>query len=219
MKSVDPLVCHTIGHGAMEPEALAALLAEARIERVVDVRVIPFSRSTPQFNKRTIEHSLAREEISYASMGDVLGGRMTDPGALLSNGRVDYGRIMEGATFKHGMCVLMRFLRIGYRLALMGAEPDPFHCHRFSLVGRALRAEGVSVVHILPDGSLMDHAGLEQRLVEECVPAYRNVSLFGPTMDFAEALSKGYARWKPPHRSRREQNGLRRGAQRAQPPV
>ena len=53
----------------------------------------------------------------------------------------------------------------GYRIALMCSEKDPFDCHRFVLVSRALAERGVTVEHILPDG-LVTQKALEDRLLE-----------------------------------------------------
>ena len=38
-------------------------------------------------------------------------------------------------------------------VAIMCSEADPTQCHREKLIARSLRARGVEVTHILPDGS------------------------------------------------------------------
>ena len=52
------------------------------------------------------------------------------------------------------------------RVALMCAEKDPIDCHRCILVSPHLRRQGLQVLHILPDGSLEDHAKTEKRLLQ-----------------------------------------------------
>ncbi len=52
------------------------------------------------------------------------------------------------------------------RIAMMCSEHDPLDCHRCLLVGRALHAHGIAVRHILSDGSVVDQAAIEERLME-----------------------------------------------------
>ena len=52
-----------------------------------------------------------------------------------------------------------------FRIALMCSEHDPLDCHRCLLVGRSLREEGVKLVHILGDSSLVSHEAIEEKLL------------------------------------------------------
>ena len=67
-------------------------------------------------------------------------------------GRVQFARIAETQAFKEGIERLLTECR-HCRVAVMCGEGDPKDCHRRGLVGRALLARGVEVVHILPDGA------------------------------------------------------------------
>ena len=53
------------------------------------------------------------------------------------------------------------------RLALMCAEKDPLNCHRTILVARHLFALGITVQHILADGTLESHAQVLNRLIRQ----------------------------------------------------
>ncbi len=52
-----------------------------------------------------------------------------------------------------------------FRIALMCSEHNPLDCHRCLLVGRALKAKGVSVEHLLSNGELRSQAAIEQDLL------------------------------------------------------
>jgi hypothetical protein len=49
----------------------------------------------------------------------------------------------------------------------MCSEKEPLDCPRSILIARAAVARGVSVAHILEDGSIEDHRLSEDRLIEE----------------------------------------------------
>src|SRR5204862_7626273 len=68
----------TIGHSTRTIAAFGALLSEAEVEVVVDVRSIPRSRTNPQFNIDSLPGSLAEFEVGYQHMPD-LGGRRHHP--------------------------------------------------------------------------------------------------------------------------------------------
>lgn len=51
-------------------------------------------------------------------------------------------------------------------MALMCAEKEPLDCHRTLLVSRALEARGVSIVHILSDGTIEPQTTTMSRLLD-----------------------------------------------------
>jgi len=63
----------TIGHSTRTLSQFVELLQASQIEIVVDVRRIPRSRTTPQFNRETLADDLATVQIEYAHMA-ALGG-------------------------------------------------------------------------------------------------------------------------------------------------
>jgi uncharacterized protein (DUF488 family) len=163
MTSKDTVVC-SIGHSTHSIETFVALLREAQIAAIADVRSSPYSRWQPQFNREALRTSLADNGITYVFLGTELGGRGTDGSVRDEHGRVQYRRIAESLAFNEGL----RRVRAGskrMRIALMCAESDPLECHRGILISRLLVTQGVSVVHIHADGHLETHRDAEQRLL------------------------------------------------------
>jgi len=151
----------TIGHSNHSLARFLELLRGSKIDTLIDVRSQPVSRWVPHFNRAALERALADNSIGYIFKGRELGGRPQDP-RLRRQGKPDYPAMTKEAAFRDG---LDRVIELGKeaRVALMCAERDPLNCHRFMLIGRELKARGLSVRHILADGSLEDQQATEQR--------------------------------------------------------
>jgi uncharacterized protein (DUF488 family) len=140
------------------------------VSAIADVRSSPFSRRNSQFNKDALSAELKRRNIAYVFVGKELGARSDDP-SCYENGKVRYDRLAQTSIFKAGIDRVLSGAQ-KYCIALMCAEKEPLDCHRTLLVGRALEQRGVSIVHILADGSteaqpqtmlrLLDLVGLPQ---------------------------------------------------------
>ena len=155
----------TIGHSNHAAEVFLRLLRQHRIEEVVDVRSSPHSRYNPQFNRRTLQATLADAGVGYVFMGGELGGRPADPSCYDGEGRVQYDRLAETEAFNAGIRQVIQ--RAGERrIALTCSEKEPLACHRTLLIARGLTAQGVAVAHILADGNLEGHAAAMNRLLD-----------------------------------------------------
>ncbi len=152
-------VIWTIGHSNHPPETLFALLAQHRIEVVVDVRSSPYSRYVPQFNRETIGPALQGRAIEYLFLGDLLGGRVEDQRFYDEEGHVLYGQLAQSPGFCQG---IERLLALGARsrVAILCGEEDPTDCHRRLLVGRVLGERGLRIVHLRGDGRAQSEAEL-----------------------------------------------------------
>jgi uncharacterized protein (DUF488 family) len=140
------------------------LLTANGITAIADVRSQPFSRRNPQFNKDRLAAELASHGIAYVFLGRELGARSEDP-ACYENGRVQYPRLAQTPAFKVGIeRVILGAQK--YRLSLMCAEKEPLDCHRTLLVSRALDNLGVSIAHILADGSIEPQEQTMARLID-----------------------------------------------------
>ena len=64
----------TIGHSTRTLAAFVSLLRQVDVTLLADVRSIPHSRTTPQFNADTLSGPLAAEGIGYRHLA-ALGGR------------------------------------------------------------------------------------------------------------------------------------------------
>ena len=155
---------HTIGHSNHPIERFLGLLQSHGITAVADVRSTPYSRFNPQFRREKLQAALAEAGIQYVFLGEELGARSQDPTCYDPDGRVSYARLAKTDLFRRGI----ERLKTGmaeHRISLMCAEREPLECHRTILVARELTRDGVSVTHILGDGSLETHEHAMQRLV------------------------------------------------------
>jgi 3-methyladenine DNA glycosylase/8-oxoguanine DNA glycosylase len=141
---------YTVGHSTRTLDELVALLRAFEVAVLVDIRTIPRSRHTPQFNGDALRSDLRRRRLRYVHLPE-LGGlrqpRKDSPNSAWRNasfrGFADY---MLTEDFEAGLAKLHALLSKG-RVALMCAEAVPWRCHR-SLVADALTARGAHVEHI-----------------------------------------------------------------------
>lgn len=166
-------VMYTIGHSNLAGEAFVAALRRHGIAAVVDVRSVPFSRYTPQFNRGVLERALAGEGIGYHYAGDELGGRPTDPTCYLAGelpegeadylSLVDYDEVATRPWFRRG---LERLVGLGAErpTAVMCSEEDPRRCHRHHLIAQALLKVGVEVRHLRKEGAVETAAAEAKQL-------------------------------------------------------
>lgn len=146
-------VFYTIGHSNVSVREMIDLLSAHGIKLVIDVRSDPYSKYSPQFNKREIEGELRGNGFDYLFLGDKLGGKAKSPGFLTPGGAPDYERMADTDAFRAGIAEVERLA--GERaVVLMCSEADPKACHRDRLLGWALRGRGHEVRHILHDGSI-----------------------------------------------------------------
>ena len=154
----------TIGHSTHSIEKFIELLAAHQIKVVADVRSSPFSKFNPQFNRDNLQNSLKATGIRYVFLGKELGARSEDPACYVAD-KVQYDRLAKTPLFQSGLDRVIEGAN-NYRIALMCAEKDPLDCHRTILVARELLKRGVTITHILDDGSLESHTESILRLVD-----------------------------------------------------
>lgn len=157
-------ILYTIGHSNHTIDYFIALLKRHKINMVVDVRSVPYSRYCPQFDKNVVSAVLQAANIQYMFLGRELGARPDDP-ACYEGGCVDFKWIAGRKEFKDG---LQRLLTgIGeYYIALMCTEKEPLECHRTILICRNLKEHKLCIKHILEDGRIEEHHDTERRLVK-----------------------------------------------------
>src|SRR3989344_7955529 len=80
MKRKSSLTIHSIGHSVKPIDTFLVTLKKHWIEVLVDVRSIPYSRFSPQFNKNALQSELDNEDIQYLWRGQNLGGRGVNVG-------------------------------------------------------------------------------------------------------------------------------------------
>ena len=153
----------SIGHSSVAADTFVAMLKRAGVDMIADVRSVPHSRRHPWFSKTTLEASLKNSAIAYAPMGDALGGRPRDE-TLYREGIADYEAMARAPLYQAGLGRLIEFA-MRSRVCVMCAEREPLDCHRCLLVARSLAERGMTIGHILHDGTIEPHAATEQRLL------------------------------------------------------
>jgi len=148
----------TIGHSNHPIERFIELLKAGGVERLVDVRSMPWSRRFPQFGRERLVESLAEAGIAYTWEGEALGGKPKAGGG--------YDELATRPEFADAIDRLIAD-RAGTSLCLMCAEKEPLDCHRTVLVSRRLAERAVPIEHLLADGTARPHAEIEEALLRK----------------------------------------------------
>jgi len=163
MRAAPAFDLFTIGHSNIPIDRFVALLQQAEVTAVADVRSVPASRRFPWFSKNNLAKRLAGDGIDYTLMGDMLGGRPRDA-RLYRNGVADYEAMASEPHYLEGLARLTAQAQCS-RICLMCAEREPLECHRCLLVARSLAEGGFMIGHILHDGRVEPHAETDRRLL------------------------------------------------------
>ncbi len=150
---------YTIGHSTRSVEDLAALLREAGVSCLADVRTLPRSRANPQFNADTLPDALAVWQIGYRRLPTLGGlrGRRKDagpsPNGFWENASFrNYADYAMTAPFREGLAELVALGRERVS-AIMCAEAVWWRCHR-RIIADYLLADGETVLHIMGPGKI-----------------------------------------------------------------
>jgi uncharacterized protein (DUF488 family) len=179
----------TVGHSNHSLDYFLELLLAHQVSAVADVRSIPYSKYSPQFNKDVLESALRDANIDYMFLGGELGASRSEDSCYI-DGQAKYDRIARLPTFRSGLEKVLQGIE-HYRVALMCSESDPITCHRTILVCRELKriCPGLEITHILGDGTREQQDMLEERLVNlhKLQP-----ELFGDLTSMSGLIEKAY---------------------------
>ena len=138
----------TIGHSTRSIAEFVELLRESRVERIVDVRSMPRSRTNPQFNGPSLAESLAKCQIDYAhiaELGGLRGKQHLEEPSLNGYWRVrsfrNYADYALTEPFAAGLAQLRR-QGAQSRCAIMCAEARGWRCHRRIIAAYLLAHSG-----------------------------------------------------------------------------
>ncbi|HEV8656381.1 MAG TPA: DUF488 domain-containing protein [Candidatus Limnocylindria bacterium] len=149
----------SIGHGTRPVEELLAVLRDAGILLLADVRSAPGSRRHPQFGQAALSASLEDAGIGYLHLRGLGGRRDAAPDSPHVALRVDafrgYADHMASAEFAADYARLESSAR-EKATAFMCAETLWWRCHRRMLSDR-LTVDGWDVVHLLAPGKSEPH--------------------------------------------------------------
>ena len=144
----------TIGHSTRPWDAFVALLQEAAIACVVDVRRYAGSRRNPQFSPDAMDAALNEAGIAYWAVPAFGGRRTPRPDSPNGAWRVaafrGYADHMASAEFVQARGRLMERARVE-RCAVMCAEAVWWRCHR-RLIADDFTARGWEVRHLMTPG-------------------------------------------------------------------
>lgn len=160
----------TVGHSNHEWEHFLAMLTEAGIGLVADVRRFPGSKRLPQFRREYMEQELAAAKIGYHHFPH-LGGRRTE--RLLDSPNVAwrveafnaYSDYMLTEAFQAALAEL-ESVAAKSPTAILCAEAVPWRCHR-RLIADALIARGWRVIDIFAPGRTKVHVLTEFARVDD----------------------------------------------------
>lgn len=106
----------TIGHSTHTLDYFLGLLAQHRVEALVDIRRFPGSRKYPQFGQESLAAAVREAGIEYLWL-EVLGGRRSKPKSpsvnlgLRNESFRNYADYMPSAEFHEGMERLLDIAR------------------------------------------------------------------------------------------------------------
>jgi uncharacterized protein (DUF488 family) len=171
-------VLYTVGHSTRAIDELVALLDDARVRMLVDVRRFPASRRHPQFNRGSLEADLAQRGIGYRWLGESLGGRRkatlpierSPNRAWQVEAFRNYADAMTTPEFLAGVEALEALGR-ATTTAYMCAEKPWWKCHR-RVLSDLLVARGWDVVHLVDPGRQAAHALSEWARVRDGTVTY-----------------------------------------------
>jgi|SRR5579883_1917036 len=147
----------TIGYGNRPLDEVVGQLRDESVQFLIDVRSSPQSKFNPDFSSEPLERSLQAAGIKYVFMGDTLGGRPEDM-SCYEDGHVIYERVQARPFFQRGVERLLNALAQRLTVCLLCSESNPADCHRTKLIGVALNAAGVDVVHLCKNGERLSQA-------------------------------------------------------------
>jgi len=151
---------YTIGHSTRSLEDLLCLLRSSHIDCLADVRTVPRSRHTPQFNREALQVDLPNAALRYVHLPRLGGlrqsqGSESPNGGWRSAGFRGFADHMQTEEFARGLDELWD-LAAQCRTAIMCAEALYWRCHR-ALIADAFMVRGGTVSHILSEPKVEVH--------------------------------------------------------------
>jgi uncharacterized protein (DUF488 family) len=150
---------YSIGHSNVSIDKFIDLLKQHEIAVVVDVRSHPFSKYATHFNYDAIQPALKGASIKYLYLGKELGGMPKNPEFYDRDGNLVYARVAESREFQDSIARLVSGART-HTIALMCGEENPAGCHRRHLLGPALKAQDLELLHIRAGGQVQSETDL-----------------------------------------------------------
>jgi uncharacterized protein (DUF488 family) len=162
------LTIYTVGHSTRSFEEFVEILRNYSITALIDVRAVPRSRYSPQFNKESLVSALKLLGIKYWSFSSIGGMRHPKKDsvnlALETSGFRGYADFMQTKEFTENLLKIVILAKENC-LAIMCTEALPWRCHR-NLISDMLTIRHVKVLHIISKDSAVTHQLSELAHVE-----------------------------------------------------
>src|SRR5215472_9223424 len=152
---------YTLGFSNRSWAETLEILAAYKIKRLIDIRTLPGSKHTPQFNLEHLQQALPQSGIDYVHMKSLGGLRKPRKDSTLNNawrndGFRGYADYMQTPEFESALGELIGLFK--EKMAVYCCTEVVFwRCHR-QLVSDALLARGYSVGHIFSAAKVDSHA-------------------------------------------------------------
>lgn len=187
----------TVGHSNQSIEEFFQLLESQRIDCILDVRSMPYSKYTPQFNEEFLKTWLKTHGVLYVPFGKHFGARRSDclketefikKGVKEIKPQVNFELGVTTPDFLCGVERLNKALDQNRRVSLMCSEADPLGCHRFSFISRYFYELGWDVQHIARDEEtgkpvIRSHQELEKVMILDYVKRNKLKTVGGQMSD------------------------------------
>jgi uncharacterized protein (DUF488 family) len=155
-----PFDVYTIGFSNRAWEDTLEILEAFGIQRLVDIRTLPGSKHTPQFNREHLQEALPKANIEYVHLKKLGGLRKPLKDATINaawrndsfRGYADY---MQTPEFETSLNELIR-LFVEKTTVYACTEAVFWRCHR-QLVSDALVVRGYRVGHIFSPSKIEEH--------------------------------------------------------------
>jgi uncharacterized protein (DUF488 family) len=152
----------TVGHGPQGRAALGDRLLGAGVERVVDVRRFPGSRTNPDVTRGSLEVWLPALGIGYRWDARLGGRRRLPPGEPVADGWWTVAQFAAYAAHTRTPEFAVALDEVlaeaaGATVAVMCSESVWWRCHRRLIADVVLLGRGLPVTHLMPDGRLTPH--------------------------------------------------------------
>jgi uncharacterized protein (DUF488 family) len=149
----------TIGHSTRTTSELLALLQQVAVDHLVDVRAVPRSCTSSQFNCEDLQRAIGIVGIEYrhiAALGGLRHQRASNAGWTdgfsCKKAFEDYADFAKTTTFQTGLTEL-REIALDHCCAIMCSEAVWWECHR-RIIADYLIAGGITVAHIVGPGKI-----------------------------------------------------------------
>jgi uncharacterized protein (DUF488 family) len=151
---------YTMGFSNRTWDQTVEILRAFRIERLIDIRTLPGSKHTPQFNLEHLQQALPREGVEYIHLKSLGGLRKPRKDSTLNaawenSGFRGYADYMQTPEFEEALNQLITLLKEKTTVYCC-TEGVFWRCHR-QLVSDALLVRGYQVGHIFSASKVEAH--------------------------------------------------------------